>query len=140
MPRKEYVPPVPKTWNYDAGDGWLVFAGKTDEDNDILSMQFARPNDYWFHVRALPGSHVILRAPEGCEETPSRARLELAAAVAAWHSKARNGGNCAVSCTLAKFVSKPRGAKPGLVEISHETILKVRPSLPNNPNSQNHPL
>jgi len=56
--------------------------------------------------------------------------LEQAAAVAAWHSKARNGGTVAVSGTLARFVTKPRGAKPGTVSIRRETRFKVRPGLP----------
>jgi len=53
-----------------------------------------------------------------------------AAAVAAWHSKARAGGLVAVSCTQARFVSKPRGARPGTVQIRRETVLRVRPGLP----------
>ncbi|MBQ6474323.1 MAG: DUF814 domain-containing protein [Victivallales bacterium] len=128
MPRKEHIPPEPKCWQYDVGNGWTILAGKTDEDNDLLSLRLARPEDHWFHVRSMPGSHVILRGPEG--EQPTRALLETAASVAAWHSKARGGGKCAVTSTLAKHVSKPRGGKPGLVEITHETVHKVRPGLP----------
>jgi len=78
----------------------------------------------------MPGSHVILRAPEGCKESPDKEMLKQAAAVAAWHSKARSGGVVPVSATLAKFVSKPRGAKPGTVNIRKETLFKVRPGLP----------
>ncbi|MEA3347781.1 MAG: hypothetical protein U9Q39_01835 [Pseudomonadota bacterium] len=56
--------------------------------------------------------------------------LRQAASVAAWHSKARSGGVVAVACTKAKFVSKPRGAKPGTVSLRKEIVLKVRPGLP----------
>ena len=107
---------------------WLVLAGKTDTDNDYLSLKLANPNDYWFHVRGMPGSHVILREKDG--EEPDRSVLKEAAAIAAYHSKAKNGGVTAVSCTMAKYVSKPRGAKPGTVTIKKESVLKVRPGIP----------
>jgi predicted ribosome quality control (RQC) complex YloA/Tae2 family protein len=113
---------------YELGDGWEVLAGRTDADNDRLSLKIARPADWWFHVRSMPGSHVLLRREEGGD--PDRATLEAAAAIAAWHSKARGGGVTPVSCTQARNVSKPRGAKPGTVTIRREKILKVRPALP----------
>lgn len=104
---------------------WQVLAGRTDAANDYLSLKLARPGDLWFHVRGMPGSHVILQVPAG--RVPDRATIELAAAIAAYHSKAREGGTVAVSCTDARQVSKPRGAKPGTVTIRKETVLKVRP-------------
>ena len=107
---------------------WIVLAGKTDTDNDYLSLKMADPNDYWFHVRGMPGSHVILRAKEG--EEPDKSVLKEAAAIAAYHSKAKTGGVTAVSCTMAKYVSKPRGAKTGTVIIKKESVLKVRPAIP----------
>lgn len=113
---------------YRISNGWTVLAGKTDEDNDYLSLKMANPNDYWFHVRGMPGSHVVLREREG--EEPDKSVLKEAAAIAAWHSKARNGGVTAVSCTMAKYVSKPKGAKPGTVSIKKESVLKVRPVIP----------
>lgn len=109
-------------------DGWTILAGRSNTDNDRLSLRIARPDDWWFHVRSMPGSHVVLRAREG--EEPGRAVLDAAAAVAAYHSKARSGGNVAVSCTRGKFVSKPRGAPPGTVTIRKERVLQVRPSVP----------
>ena len=114
---------------YTLSGEWKVFAGKTDEDNDYLSLKMANPNDYWFHVRGMPGSHVILRGKD--REEPGKAVLKEAAAIAAYHSKAKNGGVTPVSCTQAKYVSKPRGAKPGTVSIRKESILKVRPGIPN---------
>lgn len=112
---------------YDVG-GWQVLVGRTDADNDLLSVKLARPNDWWFHVRGMPGSHVLLRAREDAE--PDRETLKRAAAIAAYHSKARRGGTVPVSCTRARFVTKPRGAKRGTVQIRRESILKVRPALP----------
>lgn len=106
--------------------GWHVYAGRTDSANDYLSLELARPGDLWFHIRGMPGSHVVLQVPE--DRTPDRAARELAAGIAAYHSKARSAGTVAVSCTEARHVSKPRGAKPGTVAIRKETVLKVRPA------------
>jgi len=121
-------PAPPKAWEYTLPGGWTVLAGRTDADNDRLSLKEARPNDWWFHVRGLPGSHVILRVPPKAEA--DKATLEAAAAVAAYHSKARSGGITAVSYTQARNVTKPRGAKPGTVVVRKEGVLKVRPALP----------
>jgi predicted ribosome quality control (RQC) complex YloA/Tae2 family protein len=104
-----------------------VLVGRTDEDNDRLSLSIAGADDHWFHVRGMPGSHVVLSSPEGHD--PDRETLRKAAAIAAYHSKARSGGVVAVSCTRAKYVTKPRGAKPGTVQIRREVVLKVRPGL-----------
>ena len=120
--------PQPAAYEYRLGDGWIVLAGRSAADNDLLSLKAAAPNDWWFHVRGMPGSHVILKA--GAGRAPSRNILKQAAAIAAYHSKARAGGVVAVSCTQVRFVSKPRGAKPGSVSIRKETVFKVRPTLP----------
>ncbi len=118
----------PRVLAYDLGEGWTALVGRSDADNDRLTLRLARPDDRWFHVRGWPGSHVLLRGPEG--EEPGRDLLERAAAIAAHHSKARDAGVVPVSCTLARHVTKPRGAKPGSVEIRKEVVLKVRPALP----------
>ncbi|MBN1836976.1 MAG: DUF814 domain-containing protein [Spirochaetales bacterium] len=107
--------------------GWTALVGRSDADNDALSLKVAGPNDRWFHVRGMPGSHVVLRCPAGSD--PDRETLKRAAALAAWFSKAREAGTVAVSCTRARFVTKPRGARPGTVQIRKETVLKVRPGL-----------
>ncbi|TFH23447.1 MAG: DUF814 domain-containing protein [Myxococcales bacterium] len=104
---------------------WEVIAGRSAADNDELSLRVARPDDWWFHVKGMSGSHVILRAEQDRE--PDRGTLEAAAGIAAFHSKARQGGIVPVSCTRARFVTKPRGASRGTVEIRKETTMKVRP-------------
>lgn len=116
----------PQLIEYALPGGCKVLVGRTDADNDYLSLRLARPDDWWFHVRGMPGSHVVLQAPPGAEA--DREALRQAAAIAAYHSKAREAGVVPVSCTRARFVSKPRGAKPGSVEIRKETVLKVRPA------------
>ena len=113
---------------YELPGDWTVLVGSTDADNDGLSLRVARPEDWWFHVRGVPGSHVILRAR--ASEQPDRETLKRAAAIAAYHSKARNSGRVSVACTQARHVTKPRGAKPGTVQIRKEIIVKVVPVLP----------
>jgi predicted ribosome quality control (RQC) complex YloA/Tae2 family protein len=113
---------------YRLPEGWIVLVGKSDADNERLSLKLARPEDWWFHVRAMPGSHVLLRARDDAEA--DKETLRRAAAIAAYHSKARHGGVVPVSCTRARFVTKARGDKTGTVHIRKETVLKVRPAVP----------
>jgi predicted ribosome quality control (RQC) complex YloA/Tae2 family protein len=105
---------------------WTVLVGRTDADNDYLSLKLAQPDDWWFHVRGVPGGHAVLKALPDAE--PDRETLKRAAAIAAYHSKARNAGLVAVSCTRARYVSKPGNAKAGTVQIRKEIVLKVRPA------------
>jgi len=136
MPRDTppYRPPDRQIREYRLEGGWILLVGQNDRDNDHLSLRMARPNDFWFHVRGMPGSHVVLRARR--DETPDRLILSTAAAAAAYFSKARNGGVTAVSCTRARYVTKPRGAKPGTVSIRKETVYRVRPEPPDGGSAQ----
>jgi predicted ribosome quality control (RQC) complex YloA/Tae2 family protein len=113
---------------YELPDGWRVLAGKTDADNDYISLKVANPRDWWFHVRGMPGSHVLLLTEPDRE--PDREALKQAAAIAVHHSKARSGGMTPVSCTRAQYVTKARGTKSGSVHIRKEIVLKVRPPTP----------
>ncbi len=115
-------------FEYRLPGGWTVLAGKTDADNEGLSLKVARADDYWFHVHGLPGSHVVLQGPDGIK--PDRETLKRAASIAAYHSKARSGGVVPVTCTQARNVSKPRGAPVGTVQVRREETIKVRPGLP----------
>lgn len=121
----------PRLLEYQLPDGWQVLAGRTDQDNDYLTLKVAEPADWWFHVHGMPGSHVVLRAR--ADQEPDRITLERAAAIAAWHSKARSGGVTPVTCARARDVSKPPGARPGTVQVRKERVLKVRPGLPGPP-------
>jgi len=106
---------------------WTLWVGGSDADNDYLSTRLAAPEDWWFHVHGVPGSHVVLRAKP--DEEPSRETLRQAAAVAAYHSKARRAGTVAVHCTRARYVTKPRGAEVGTVEVSRGRLFRVRPDV-----------
>ena len=117
----------PRIYTYELPGGWAVLAGATDADNDYLSTELAQPDDWWFHADSVPGSHVLLRAKPNTE--PSRETLRQAAAVALYHSKARNAGLAPVHCTRARNVKKPRGVKAGTVHVTKDTVLKVRPDI-----------
>lgn len=113
---------------YDLEGGWIVLVGKTDADNDELSLRFREPEDVWFHVADVPGSHVLLLQREG--EEPRRSILHAAAAIAAWHSKGRKAKKIGVSMTKAKNVSKRRGAPRGQVLVKNSDVIRVVPGLP----------
>src|SRR2546427_1125040 len=88
---------------------WHVVVGRTDADNDYVSFRVARPEDWWFHVRGMPGSHVILQGPPGAD--PNRQTLQRAAAIAAYHSKARDAGEVAI-CIKLRYLTCSHGFKP----------------------------
>jgi predicted ribosome quality control (RQC) complex YloA/Tae2 family protein len=117
----------PRIIRYELPGAWTLLAGATDADNDQLSTTIAAPQDWWFHAENVPGSHVVLRAKP--DEEPGRETLQQAAAVAAYHSKARGAGIVRVYCTRARHVKKPRGAKVGTVEVTKGAVLKVRPDI-----------
>ncbi len=117
----------PRILYYELPEGWSLLVGASDADNDYLSTKLAADEDWWFHVHGVTGSHVVLRAKTG--EEPGRETLRQAAAVAAYHSKARTAGTVPVHCTRARNVRKPRGAKTGTVSVSEGRVMKVRPDI-----------
>jgi predicted ribosome quality control (RQC) complex YloA/Tae2 family protein len=122
------IPYPPKVHAYELPGGWFVWAGRTAQDNERLSLKVARNDDWWFHLRGMPGSHVVLFVRDGVE--PDNDTVKAAAAIAAWHSRMREGGKVSVTGTRARFVSKPRGAKVGTVSIRKERKFEVRPAIP----------
>jgi hypothetical protein len=107
-------------------DGFTVLVGRTASDNDILSIRLAAPGDFWLHVAAGSGSHVVVRNPESVNRLP-RATERFAAGLAAGYSKARRGGNVAVHITTCREVAKPRGSPPGTVTLGHHRTIHVVP-------------
>ncbi len=87
---------------------YQVFVGKDSQNNDLLTVKFAKQNDYWFHARSVSGSHVVLRTDNTKENMPKNI-LKKAAALAAYHSKAKTAGISPVSYTLKKYVVKKKG-------------------------------
>ena len=110
-------------------EGFEVFIGRGAEDNDHLTFAVAEPHDLWLHVAGgTPGSHVIVRNPDR-GEIP-REVVEIAAAAAAWYSKARARAQVEVHVCRAADVSKPRGAPAGLVELARYKSVRVAPATP----------
>jgi len=107
-------------------DGMTVLVGRAAADNDVLSLQLGAPRDFWLHVAAESGSHVVVRNPEGLERLP-RETERLAAALAARYSKARRGGRVAVHLTTCAEVSKPRGLPPGQVTLGRYRTVHALP-------------
>jgi predicted ribosome quality control (RQC) complex YloA/Tae2 family protein len=109
--------------------GFEVWAGKSSQNNDLLTMKHARPNDLWFHARGSSGSHVVLKIGSG-KGTPGKRAIEQAAAIAAYYSKMKTSSLVPVAVTERKYVRKPRGAAPGTVVLERERTLFVKPQLP----------
>ena len=108
-------------------EGFEVLIGRGDAENDTLTFDVAAPGDFWLHVAGPPGSHVVVRNPDGLEALP-RSVLERAAQLAAWHSKARGSrGKVEVHACRVSDVSKPRGFEPGMVLLRRWDSLKVYP-------------
>ena len=102
-------------------DGLEILAGRSNAQNDELTLKLARRTDYWLHTQRVHGSHVIIRC-EG-EEPPPRT-LEQAAGIAAYYSQARGAGKVQVDYTMVRNVRKPSGALPGkVVYTDHKTML-----------------
>ena len=115
LSQSKYTKEKEKDFTFDSvltSDGFKVFFGKNNLQNDRLTMRFASNNDIWFHVRENFGSHVVLRT-EGKE--PSETAIYEAARIAAERSKAGGNTKIPVDYTLIRNVWKPKGARPGKV-------------------------
>lgn len=126
-PSGAHHPIGPRTFT--TSDGWTVWVGRNNTQNDQITHRLSNPHDYWLHVVGVPGSHVILRRPSRTA-IPRPRTLEEAASIAAWFSKARKLSRVPVIYTERKFVTKPRRGKPGQALCSRERELFVRPRLP----------
>lgn len=101
-----------KPFHYVSSDGFNIYVGKNNTQNDELTLKFAKSNDMWLHTKGIAGSHVII-VNDGKEI--SNIALNEAANLAAFYSKASDSSLVPVDYTLKKFVKKPNGAKPGMV-------------------------
>jgi predicted ribosome quality control (RQC) complex YloA/Tae2 family protein len=111
---------------YRSSDEYEVIVGRGARENDELTFRVARSYDTWMHAADYPGSHVVVRARRKDDPIPHRTLVE-AARLAAHFSQARKDAKVAVNYTQRKFVSKPRGAAPGLVYLSSFRTLLVEP-------------
>jgi predicted ribosome quality control (RQC) complex YloA/Tae2 family protein len=127
QPSGAHHPIGPRTFT--TSDGWEVWVGRNNTQNDQITHRLSNPHDYWLHVVGVPGSHVILRRPSR-NAIPKPSTLEEAASIAAFYSKARKLTRVPVIYTERKFVTKPRRGKPGQALCSREREILVRPRLP----------
>ncbi len=101
-----------KPLHYISSDGYHIYVGKNNLQNDWLTFDFAVGNDWWFHAKDAPGSHVIVRT--NGDELPDRT-FEEAGKLAAYYSKFRGSERVEIDYVEKKQVKKPKGAKPGFV-------------------------
>ena len=102
--------------------GKHVLVGKNNYQNDWLTLKKANKSDYWFHVKNMPGSHVILR-----DDQPSEDDIKEAAEIAAFFSKGKDSAHVQVDYVQDKRVKKPNGAKPGFVIYTGQNSIEVTP-------------
>lgn len=101
-----------KPFHYVSSDGYDIYIGKNNLQNDELTFKFATGNDWWFHAKHMPGSHVIVKAKDG--DLPDQT-FEEAARLAAYYSKGRGNEKVEIDYIQKKHVKKPNKSKPGFV-------------------------
>lgn len=121
--KPQQLPPL----EYETSDGFKVLVGRNNKQNDKLTLKTARNKDIWFHTKNIPGSHTIL-VTDGKEVTDEA--ITETAQIAAYHSKAGESNNVPVDYTYIKYVSKPNGAKPGMVIFKNNKTVYVTPKAP----------
>ena len=109
--------------------GFQVWAGKSGENNDLLSTRHTAKNDLWFHARGVGGSHVVLKVGTGKGEVSKQA-IEQAAAIAAYYCKMKKSKLVPVAMCEGKYVRKPKGVPAGTVTLEREKTFFVEPGLP----------
>ncbi len=122
--RKEKITSRP--FHYLSSDGFDIYVGKNNLQNDELTFKTANGGDWWFHAKKIPGSHVVLLT--GGKEVPDRA-FEEAAALAAFYSKGKNQDKVDIDYVQRKEVKKPNGAKPGFVVYYTNYSMTISPNI-----------
>ena len=122
--KKQPKLPPSKPMEFVSGDGYHIFVGRNNRQNDQLSMKTARKDDLWLHIQKFHGTHVII-ACAGVRP-PDRTVTE-AAMLAAFYSQAKNGQNVPVDVTQVRNLRKPNGAKPGMVVYDRYQTVIVTP-------------
>lgn len=115
-----------KPFHYISSDGFDIYVGKNNYQNDELTFKFATGNDWWFHAKKMAGSHVVVRTKDG--ELPDRT-FEEAGRLAAYYSKGRTAPKVEIDYIQKKHVKKPGGAKPGFVVYYTNFSLMASPDI-----------
>ncbi len=115
-----------KPFHYVTDDGFHIYVGKNNIQNDELTFKVANGGDWWFHSKKIPGSHVILKT-EG-REVPDHV-FELAAAAAAYYCKGSAQDKVEIDYVQRREVKKPAGAKPGFVVYYTNYSMAIAPGI-----------
>ena len=123
--KKKKEDSVSKPLHYISKDGFNIYVGKNNKQNDYLTLRLSHKDDLWLHVQNMPGSHVII-GKEG--KTIPDSTLEEAAILAAYYSKGKNSNHVPVDYTERKNVKKPKNAKAGMVIYENFKTMIINPS------------
>ena len=115
-----------RPYHYRSTDGFDIYVGKNNFQNDELTFKFAEGNDWWFHAKGMPGSHVLVKPKTG--EMPDRT-FEEAGRLAAFYSKGRGNEKVEIDYLQKKNVKKPNKAKPGFVVYYTNYSLTIQPDI-----------
>lgn len=115
-----------KPFHYLSSDGYHIYVGKNNYQNDELTFKFATGNDWWFHAKGMPGSHVLVKSNN--EELPDRV-YEEAGKLAGYYSKGRDNEKLEIDYLQKKNVKKPNGSAPGFVVYYTNYSLTIHPDI-----------
>lgn len=115
-----------KPFHYLSSDGFHMYVGKNNYQNEELTFKFATGNDWWFHAKGMPGSHVVVKS--GSEELPDRV-FEEAGKLAAYYSKGRDNDKVEIDYLQKKNVKKPNKSAPGFVVYYTNYSLTIQPDI-----------
>lgn len=115
-----------KPFHYVSSDGFDIYVGKNNYQNDELTFKFATGNDWWFHAKGMPGSHVIVKSEN--KELPDRT-FEEAGKLAGYYSKGKNADKVEIDYLQKKNVKKPNGSAPGFVVYYTNYSLTIHPDI-----------
>lgn len=125
MRRKRKKKKELRPYHYISQDGFDIYVGKNNVQNEYVTLKLARKDDLWFHVQGMPGSHVIIKKEN--KEIPD-STLEDASILAAYYSKAKNSSNVSVDYTEKKNVKKPANSKTGMVIYDNFKTININPT------------
>ncbi len=115
-----------KPFHYRSTDGYDIYVGKNNYQNEELTLKFATGNDWWFHAKGIPGSHVIVKSRN--EELPDRV-FEEAGKLAGFYSKGRDNEKLEIDYLQKKNIKKPNGSAPGFVVYYTNFSLTIHPDI-----------
>lgn len=122
---KQKTPAALPPLQFTSSEGFAILVGRNNRQNDKLTLRTANNNDIWFHTKNIPGSHTVI-VTDG--KTPGEETILQAAQLAAYHSRAKDSAQVPVDYTQIRHVSKPQGAKPGMVIYKNNKTLYVTPA------------